>query len=157
MNASHQLTSTFMHSRSLRRAVVITTYLSYLLLVSFWSPAKVLGALGWLLVVGVLGILTLGSYGILVTSQYSTMTSKKRQELDERQRQVGDQAFRTAYLVLSSFASFLALYVYIAVDSGSFWLPQSSDALTAFFWGMLLIASTLPASILAWTEPEPLA
>ena len=157
MNANPQLASSFMRSRSLRRAVVITTYLSYLLLVSFWAPAKALGAVGWLLVVGALGIVTLGSYGILVTSQYSTMTSQKRQELDERQRQVSDQAFRTAYLVLSFFAAFLALYVYIAADSGSFWLPQSGAALTAFFWGVLLIASTLPTSIPAWTELEPLA
>ena len=52
MKANPQLTFSFMRSRSLRRAVVITTYLSYLLLVSFWSPAKALGAVGWLLVVG---------------------------------------------------------------------------------------------------------
>ena len=45
------------------------------------------------------------------------------------------------------------LYAMIGLDNG-WWLPRTFNELQAVFWGALLLASTLPSAILAWTEPD---
>lgn len=129
-----------------------------ILLVFLWEPAKALGGAswGWLAVVGPLGFLTLLGYAFISAFQAGLLAPQTGGALDERQRTVQDRAFRVSYWIFSTGVLFAALYGYIAADSGSFWLPETSNELQAVFWGFWLLATTLPAAVLCWLEPDPI-
>lgn len=142
-------------SRGARRLIVLGTYASYLLLVFLWESGKALGN-GWLAVVGTLGLLTLLGYALISAFQAGLLAPPAGGALDERQRAVQDRAFRVSYWIFSTGVLFAALYGYIAADSGSLWLPETSNELQAVFWGIWLLATTLPAAVLCWLEPDPI-
>lgn len=155
-SASTSVATTSTSTRHLRRVAVIAIYLGYLLMTLLWTPAKALGW-GWAVIVSSLGLLAVMGYAMLMVSQYGIMSSQNKASLDERQEAVRNRAYRLAYGILGALACFAALYLYIAADSGSLWLPTTSNELQAAFWGVLLLTSTLPAAVLAWTEPDPVA
>lgn len=142
-------------SRPVRRLIVLGTYASYLLLVSFWEPSKVLGG-AWLAVVLPLGLLTLLGYTLVSVFQSGLLWPQPGGALDERQLAVQDRAFRVSFWLLSTGVLLAALYGYIAADSGSLWLPRTSSELQAVFWGVWLLVTTLPAAVLCWLEPDPI-
>lgn len=144
----------FWSSRAVRRRIVLGTYASYLLLVFLWEPSKALGN-GWLAVVGGFSLLTMLGYTLISAFQVGLLAPRAGGALDERQRAVQDRAFRVSYQILSAGVLFAALYGFIAADSGSLWLPETSNELQAVFWGVWLLATTLPAAMLCWLEPEP--
>lgn len=76
--------------------------------------------------------------------------------LDERQRSVRNAMYVRAYQILGALLMTIGLYVYIASDSKTWWLPQSSLELQAVFWGIWVFVMTLPAALIAWLEPDPL-
>ena len=141
-------------SRGVRRPIVLGTYASYLLLVFLWEPSKALGN-GWLAVVGGFSLLTMFGYAFIFAFQASLFTPSAGGALDERQRAVQDRAFRVSYQILSAGVLLAALYGFIAADSGSLWLPDTSNELQAVFWGLWLLATTLPAAVHCWLEPDP--
>lgn len=142
--------------RTIRRALVLATYLGYMVLVAMFWARSVRDLPDWfLLLILVPGFVTLLSFAGLYTSTYS-MADQPDKRLDERQRMVRDRAYRFAYQALAAVFLVAALYAYIALDSGSLWFPRTSNQLNAFFWGAMLLATTLPTAVIAWTEPDDL-
>lgn len=142
--------------RTIRRALVLATYLGYMVLVAMFWARSVRDLPNWfLLLILVPGFVTLLSFAGLYTSTYS-MADQPDKRLDERQRMVRDRAYRFAYHALAAVFLVAALYAYIALDSGSLWFPRTSNQLNAFFWGAMLLATTLPTAVIAWTEPDDL-
>ena len=144
-------------NRRLRRAVVLGTYGGYAAMVSLWSLSSTLGV-GWLGdAAAPFGFVALLSYFALTTSTYGKIVNEwKEARLDEREQQVRNRAHFVAYAILGVLVMTVALYGYIAADSGSLWLPTTENELQAVFWGVLLVASSLPAAVLAWLEPNPI-
>lgn len=140
--------------RTIRRALVLATYLGYILLVAMFWARSVRDLPAWfLLLVLAPGSVTLLSFVGLYTATHS-IADQPDKRLDERQRLIRDRAYRSAYQVLAAVFLMSALYSYIALDSGSLWFPRTANQLNAFFWGAMLLAMTLPTAIIAWTEPD---
>lgn len=77
--------------------------------------------------------------------------------LDERQRAIRDRSIRVSYVTLSILFPLQALYFMIAATwKDSVGLVLSPGAAEAYFWGVFLLAMTLPTSLLAWTTPDTL-
>jgi MFS family permease len=74
--------------------------------------------------------------------------------LDERQRGVRDAAYRTSFLIISILLLGVALYLMLANGFGWSMLRSGEDA-QAIFWGVLLVITTLPTAVIAWTTPDP--
>ncbi|WP_412026941.1 hypothetical protein [Deinococcus yunweiensis] len=98
-------------------------------------------------------MLTVAAGGSLMMPRNLGISDGPDSELDERQRRVRDEAYVNAYRLLCTLFILVRLYVMIGHDAG-WWLPRSSNELQATFWSGLLLASTLPSAILAWTEPD---
>jgi hypothetical protein len=77
----------------------------------------------------------------------------KDAELDERLVQIRNAAFRTAFRAFA----LVALIGWIAAISAVQLQPNNEGFLNAWliFFGVALLASTLPTAIVAWREPDP--
>lgn len=137
-------------SRTNRRVLVLTAYLGFLALILAWTlidqPWR------WLLVLP-LGFATLRAFGLLLLPKTLGTSDGTDDDLDERQLQVRNHGYLNAYRVLGFLVTLSALYYFIAGDTG-WWLPTTENERTAFFWGTWGLTMALPASILAWTEPD---
>ncbi|MGV3519527.1 hypothetical protein [Luteitalea sp.] len=74
--------------------------------------------------------------------------------VDERMRQVRNAHYRTAYALLSGVTVLPLLVLYMAADAGRVQFVPQSRHLLALFWGVQLLALTLPSILVAWNEPE---
>jgi hypothetical protein len=74
-------------------------------------------------------------------------------ELDERLVQIKNQAFRRAYKVVVPVA-FTAWWLSLLAVTQQ---PGNEGLTTALliFFGVALLATTLPTAIVAWSEPDP--
>jgi hypothetical protein len=138
--------------RNARRAIVLTCYLGAIIMAFGWTLEQ---PLRWFVVIpfGIASILTMAS----LLMPYPLGVSDGGDEmLDERQQQARNLNYLNAYRILGLIVIFTALYWYIATDSGRFWLPKTSYEINVVFWGVMLLAITLPTAIAAWTEPDPM-
>jgi hypothetical protein len=74
-------------------------------------------------------------------------------ELDERLVQIRNQAYRWAYqfVVPLALAGWLFSWVALQLQPGA---PGQTNAML-IYTGVAMLATTLPAAILAWREPDP--
>jgi hypothetical protein len=75
-------------------------------------------------------------------------------ELDERLVQIRNAAFRTAFRVFAG----VALIGWIVAMEAMQLQPNDAGRLNAWliFFGVALLANTLPTAIVAWREPDPI-
>jgi len=75
---------------------------------------------------------------------------------DERQRAVRQHAEAISYRILSPVIVVLAMYLIFAptfLDHP--WLPSTEIEKVGLLAGFALLFSTLPAAVIAWSEPDP--
>lgn len=140
-------------TRLRRRSAVVATYLGYLAMVSVWYLASAYQSVGLFILVSLLGLLMLSGLGVLVTSWVWNAANAPDPNLDERQRRVRDRAYLHSYQAFAGSVTAMGFYAAIAWDNG-WWLPATWNQVQAVMWGVLLLALTLPAAIVAWTEPD---
>lgn len=137
-------------SRSGRRALVLTAYLGYLGLVVAWTVLE--HPWRWLLVLP-LGLAAIVAMATLLMPRLLGTSDGADAELDERQLALRNHAYLNAYRILGALVLLLALYYMMATGSG-WWLPRTDLETQAAFWGIYLVATTLPAALIAWNEEQ---
>ncbi len=141
-------------SRLRRRAAVLAAYLGYLSMISVWYVASARESAGLFILVSVLAVVMLAGLVLLFTSWVWYAANSPDPSLDERQQRVRDRAYLHSYQLFAGAVTLAGLYAGIAWDNG-WWLPSTWNQVQAAMWGLLLLAMTLPAAVVAWTEPEP--
>ena len=136
-----------------RRMAVLATYLGYLAMIGVWSVASTYRSVGLFIVVSVLGIVMLSGFGVLVTSWVWYAANAPDPALDERQQRVRDRAYLHSYQTFAGLVTLAGFYAAFAWDTG-WWLPATWNQVQAVMWGVLLLALTLPAAVVAWTERD---
>jgi uncharacterized membrane protein len=144
-------------SRRFRRRLVVGTYA------------------GWLLIAAIMKLMTLTIPGwsksifgavfvlVAVNSMISLIWLNRRtyintpalpdSELDERLVQIRNQAFRTAFQIFVPVVIIAwALSVWTVLEQ-----PNNLGITNAliFFYGAIVLGTTLPTAIIAWREPDP--
>jgi hypothetical protein len=143
--------------RRRRRWSVIALYGSYVIICASAAiranvsakPAE-LAALA-LLIAGVVAAF----YGVftLMGRTFVNAPNLRESVLDERQRARRNDAISRAYPIIGIFTAVGLLYMMI----GDAWpAVRNFTVIEALFWGAFLLAISLPSSIIAWTEPDPL-
>ncbi|MDQ6721161.1 MAG: hypothetical protein M3003_10270 [Candidatus Dormibacteraeota bacterium] len=144
-------------SRSLRRKVVVAMYGSYLLIalgmqLSFQASGRWMTAgLGVLAVVAVAAATV--ANGWLGRRTYVNAPQLEDRELDERLVQIKNQAYRTAYKIITPLvlvAGPLA-YFLLSIEPGGHGISHA----ILIYGGLALLVATLPTAIVAWREPDP--
>jgi hypothetical protein len=75
---------------------------------------------------------------------------------DERQRAIREHAQAVSYRILGPVIVVLALYIIFARQVfGHAWLPSTQLQQVGLLAGVALLFSTLPAAVIAWSEPDP--
>lgn len=75
------------------------------------------------------------------------------EQVDERQIQIRNQAYRFAYIGLST-AVLIAVIFFTLANDFHWAIPNNYDQLSSLFWVVWSFVLTLPSTILAWTEPD---
>lgn len=75
------------------------------------------------------------------------------EQVDERQIQIRNQAYRFAYIGLSTVVLLVIIFITLASDF-QWSVPTTYEQLGPLFWVAWTFVMTLPSSILAWTEPD---
>lgn len=140
-------------SRAARRGLVIACYGGYATMCLAWSVLP--HPWRWLAVVP-LGLAAVMAMGMLLMPALLGTSDGADGELDERQLARRNAGYLNAYRLLAGTVTLAAIYAYIAADAERLrlWLPRTDNELNATFWGFWLLALTLPAAVIAWTEPE---
>ncbi len=105
--------------------------------------------------------LQLGGYALIVaaliaalpilTSQVQRIVADEAAGLDEYELAVRHRTLSAAYGVFTGMVLLALIYAGMARDAG-WWLPRGFDAFNALFWGALLYATLIPATLLAWSR-----
>lgn len=141
-------------SRATRRVLVTVTYLGYAFFVwAFWAARTLDVALWTILLAAVPALATMLCYVALYAYTRSIADRSDRQ-LDERERMVRDRAYRLAYQVVATVLLLLIFYAMVAIDGGDLWFPRTLNQFSAIFWGAMLLTTSLPTAMIAWTEPD---
>jgi hypothetical protein len=75
---------------------------------------------------------------------------------DERQRAIREHAQAVSYRILGPVIVVLALYMlFVTPVLGHAWLPSTQSEQVGLLAGFALLFSTLPAAVIAWSEPDP--
>ena len=136
-----------------RRGAVLAAYGGYLGLVVAWYLARRLDSMPLFMLVLPLSIVLLVGLAVLFTSWVWHAANQPDPELDERQLRVRDRAYLQSYRVLAGATVVATVYGALAWDNG-LWLPGTWNQVQALVWGVLLLTMTLPAAVIAWTEPD---
>jgi hypothetical protein len=133
-----------------RRVAVVLQLLSYPLTFGLTSLSGLLASVATLIALGAF----LGSFMYLYYQtglwQFGNAPDK---DLDERQVQIRNQAYRFAYVYISTLLILALMYAMLAQDF--YWpLPTGANQVNTLFWSFFFVVITLPSAILAWTEPE---
>lgn len=90
----------------------------------------------------------------LVFPGFMGLPRPNQAHLDERQRAVLTDAYATAYQVLAAGLMLAVAYGIVAQNLTALpRLPESGNTTVAV--GLIWVVISLPAAILAWTEPDP--
>jgi hypothetical protein len=75
---------------------------------------------------------------------------------DERQRAIREHARSVAYQIVGPVIYVVALYLIFAPRFFDHpWLPSNAVEQSGLLVGLALLFSTLPAAVIAWSEPDP--
>jgi hypothetical protein len=75
---------------------------------------------------------------------------------DERQRAIREHAQAVSYRILGPVIVLVALYLIFATTFlDHAWLPSTEIEQVGLLAGFALLFSTLPAAVIAWSEPDP--
>lgn len=75
---------------------------------------------------------------------------------DERQRAIRQRAQAVSYRIVGPVIVVVALYLIFAPTFFErVWLPSTQGEQVGLFAGFALLFSTLPAAVIAWSEPDP--
>jgi hypothetical protein len=75
---------------------------------------------------------------------------------DERQRAILQHAQAVSYRILGPAIVLVALYlIYAPMFLGHVWLPSTQVEQVELLAGFALLLGTLPAAVIAWSEPDP--
>jgi hypothetical protein len=75
---------------------------------------------------------------------------------DERQRAIREHAQAISFRILGPVIVLVALYlIYAPMFLGHVWLPSAQVEQVELLAGFALLFSTLPAAVIAWSEPDP--
>ena len=86
------------------------------------------------------------------------LTHTKAENLDEREIQISHQSLRQSYTIFSLISLVILFFIVLSVRYSFFTLTPRGHYSFGLIILMLLnyLVSTLPAAVLAWTEPEVL-
>ena len=135
--------------KSNRRIAVVVNYSCVVLFVILFCAGHYFG---WnpLVVAGIIAasIVTLISFILLhIRTRLWKLVHTKIEDLDERQVQVTHESLRRSYTIFSVL-SLVVLMCLALLNAGR------DSILIIIFAGLLYLAHTLPASIIAWREKE---
>jgi hypothetical protein len=75
---------------------------------------------------------------------------------DERQRAIREHAQAVSYRIIAPVIVAVALYIiFVTPVLAHAWLPSTQTEQVALLAGFALLFSTLPAAVIAWSEPDP--
>jgi len=75
---------------------------------------------------------------------------------DERQRAIAEHARAVSYQILAPVVTFFAAYlIYAPRLLRNVWLPSTEIEQVGLLAGFVLLFSSLPAAVIAWSEPDP--
>ena len=154
MNSTVSLLGLSINSSARRRGIVVTLYASYLLVLApFWLAHAVAKPLIALAIPAFL-LLSASLWAVLrVVRNYAYPSGTCLPAIvDERQAQVRDHSYVTAYQILSIMVCLYVVYSILAHDLGM--RSPSPGQLQAILFAALLLTLTLPASVVAWTQPD---
>jgi hypothetical protein len=99
--------------------------------------------------------------GELKTLRDQGVSAKEAQEMffrpaDERQRAVREHARAVAFQIVGPVIYVVALYLIFAPRFFDHpWLPSNEVEQVGLLAGLALLIGTLPAAVIAWSEPDP--
>lgn len=147
-------------TRRRRRLAVAATYGGYIALVVIWRFSRHVDTpwQPWVFALTIpAALIALVGLGGLLTSQLWRAANEPDDVLDEREQRVRDRAYLHSYQVLAAIVVVGGAYISVAWDTHArlgLWLPQTWNEVQAIFWGLLLLAATLPVAVIGWTEPD---
>ena len=149
-------------SRARRRLMVTLMYLGYAVPLTVFvvgsslvrNPDAPVPLSAWLL------LLALNAFIVFSLVAFSALRAAVQRVadqrdtlLDERQTTVRNDAYRHAYHIFTGAVSLPLMYIMAAASFG-WWLPPASNL--GFMYGAIAwLMITLPTSVVAWTEPDP--
>lgn len=83
----------------------------------------------------------------ILGSDLQRIVGDQEDQLDEMELKLRQQATAKSFAAFTVAALVALLYAGIAADAG-WWLPKTSEAFGALFWGVMLYATLLPTSFL---------
>ncbi|MBV9773343.1 MAG: hypothetical protein JO040_05310, partial [Gemmatimonadetes bacterium] len=144
-------TASHLTTRTQRRLLVVGFYLSLAGFVGLSTASHGSGAM--VAAAGVLMLAGLVGYMLLMHLTHHSRTNPPSL-LDERGVGVRDRAYHRAYRILTGMAAVALLYAWLAARTGMGWVPQTPRDWAALVAVACYLMSVLPASVIAWTEPD---
>lgn len=144
-------------SRAWRRRLVVGAYAGYLAYLAALAVSHVDATHAWFHVLrpALFGLVA-GCYFVLHRVTRETAL-RPDWALDERENRARADAYRTAYRILAAVLVPPIAYTLVAVDYPARLLaPVPREVLSEAFIFLVLLMLTLPTTVLAWTEPDPL-
>lgn len=144
--------------RIARRYLVVMLYGGWtVMLASLWSANRLEPWLALLALPS--GLAFAGSLGWLMHfgRTYGEIDDARKKDLDERQTNVRNAATTQAYHLFTGAACVWLLYEYIARTATrklSLWAPSRDGEYQAIMATAVVLAMTLPAALIAWSEPD---
>lgn len=133
-----------------RRVAVVLQLISYPMLFALANRLGIWPGVSTLL--GLIGPVVISVYLYYNTGLWQ-FSNAPDDQLDERQVQIRNQAYRFAYIGVTTLVIVLLVCLMLATDLRWF-MPNDSDQISPFFWTIWIFVVTLPSAILAWTESE---
>lgn len=147
-----QTRSETLPSRLMRRVAVVGLYSSYLAGAVIWNWTEGPAQSHWFWAAPLCLVLCVVCVA-QIAQRYWFWGNAGDCALDEREVALRNRAYLTAYTILGVGAIMVALYALIAFEAG-LWLPNEYAQAYAILWGVLILVTMLPASVLAWGEPD---
>jgi hypothetical protein len=107
-----------------------------------------LGLLGIAMLIGSVA----AAWVLLYRTPYWNWGNAPDGSLDERELAVRNRSYRVAYSAYAAITLLPVVYVSIAIDHPSLWLPRTYDEVSRIVWGLILVGGTLPSALLAWDD-----
>ncbi len=99
------------------------------------------------------------AFAVLAGSSFQRQAQEPDAKLDERELAQRNKAAYRAFSVFAGLVLVGLIYLQLRLDLAdrvSLWAPTTREHWSALFWGLLLLALTLPAAFLAWEKEPPL-
>jgi len=141
-------------SKKKRRVAVMLNYISYVILIFFFSNLLDNYQFIEIAGLGILAILLVGTFIYLyVNINLWNLGNAPDNDLGESQIKVRNESYRYSYIVIATLLLLGVICMAIAFDAG-LWFPSTYEEGNAIVWGAILLTMTLPSAIIAWNEKE---